>query len=134
MSHINLTILSYLYFRFTTESKSNSTDPETILARIKVLASDSEEKSEDIANKFFDSSLTTDEFLEQFKASRTEMHLRKLKAEKMQELLRQGAHQGVLNPLPTTTGYPGNFYGGGMPYPNMPAYPSMPMPPLRPPY
>lgn len=117
------------------ESKSSSTDPETVLARIKLAAADSEERSEDIANQFFDSNLTTDEFLEQFKSTRMQMHLRKLKAEKMQELLRQGAHQGINN----NPSYPtSNFYGGGgaIPYPqNMPGgFPSMPMPPMRSPY
>lgn len=124
----------YLFFSLL-ESKSSSTDPETVLARIKLAAADSEEKSEDIANQFFDSNLTTDEFLEQFKSSRTEMHLRKLKAEKMQELLRQGAHQGINN-NPHQPSYPtSNFYGGGgaMPYPSMSGFP-MPMPPMRSPY
>jgi ESCRT-I complex subunit VPS37 len=93
-------------------------------------AAESEEKSEDIANQFFDNNLPTDEFLDQFKSSRMQMHLRKLKAEKMQELLRQGAHQGISNApvYPPTS----NFYGGGMPYPSQPSFP-MPMMP-RPPY
>lgn len=115
------------------ESMSSSNDPETVLARIKLAAAESEEKSEEIANKFFDSSISHEEFLDQFKTSRTEMHLRKLKAEKMQELLRQGAHQGISNNPHQQPAYPSsNFYGGGggMPYPsNMPGFPAMPYPP-----
>lgn len=95
-------------------------------------AAESEERSEDIATKFFDSEIATDEFLEQFKSSRMEMHLRKLKAEKMQELLRQGAHQGVSNPSVYPTS---NFYGGSVPYPMQPSFPMPMMPsPMRPPY
>lgn len=118
--------------KFFLESKSSNTDPEAVLARVLAAAAESEERSEDIATKFFDSNLPTDEFLQQFQESRMEMHLRKLKSEKMQELLRRGAHQGVSQPsiYPTS-----NFYGGGMPYPTQPSFPMPMMPPLmRPPY
>lgn len=77
-------------------------------------------------------SLSIDEFLEQFKPSRTEMHLRKLKAEKMQELLRQGAHQPHGNGPPHINYGGAGFYGspmsGAAPYPNMPLM-QMPLPP-----
>lgn len=126
-------MINNLIFIFV-ESKSSSTDPESVLARVLAAAAESEEKSEAIANQFFDNNIMTDEFLETFKSSRMEMHLRKLKAEKMQELLRQGAHQGVNNNHPSA--YPtSNFYGGGMPYPNQPSFPMPMMPsPMRPPY
>lgn len=102
---------------------------------LKASSAESEEKSDKIAEDFLDQSLTIDEFLDQFKPSRIEMHLRKLKVDKMQELLRQGpAPQQHMN-------YPsgmGNFYGSPnqTPYPSMPGYPMMPMPPTfnRPPY
>lgn len=115
---------------------------------LKATAAESEEKSDQIAENFLDRGLTIDEFLEQFKSSRTEMHLRKLKADKMQELLRAGVRNG------SATGpmvYPGkclikyyryfltlksrnstgnsSFYGGPSPYPNSGPYPMMPMPP-----
>lgn len=94
-------------------------------------AAESEERSDKIAEDFLDSSLAIDEFLEQFKPSRTEMHLRKLKADKMQELLRHGTGN---RPPPQQMKYPpgiNNFYGGSPPYPNanIGGYPMMPMPP-----
>ena len=111
------------------ESKSNTSDPESVLARLQACSAESEEKSDEIADEFFDSKLSIDEFLDKFKVERTQMHLRKLKAEKMQELLRRGAHHNATNsnfPPPNT-----GFYGA-VPYPtNMPPYP---MPVMRPSY
>lgn len=105
---------------------------------LKAVAAESEEKSDKIAEDFLESSLSIDEFLEQFKLSRMEMHLRKLKVDKMQELLRQGSGSSAQNNYPP--GGMSNFYGpnpGAMPYPSMQAggYPMMPMPPnYRSPY
>lgn len=106
-------------------------NPESMLDILKAAAAESEEKSDKISEDFLAQSLTIDEFLDTFKSSRIEMHLRKLKADKMQELLRQGpggsAHMGY---------QPGNsnFYGSpshGAPYPMQQSggYPMMPMPP-----
>lgn len=116
---------------FLLESRSNTSDPESILARLQAAAAESEEQSDQLADDLYENKLSVDEFLEQFKTSRTEMHLRKLKAEKMQDLLRRGAHMnnssnptiGSAFPPPST-----GFYGP-TPYPtNMPAFP-MPMMP-----
>lgn len=98
---------------------------------LKATAAESEEKSDKIAEDFLDSNIAIDEFLEQFKLSRMEMHLRKLKADKMQELLRHSGSGLQINYPP---GGMSNFYGpnpGAMPYPSMQAggYPMMPMPP-----
>lgn len=121
------------YLRTFSESKSSSMNPESMLDILKASSAESEEKSDQIAEDFMSNSLSIDEFLEQFKPSRTEMHLRKLKADKMQELLRQGVN-GPPPPMRNICppGMP-NFYGspGSAPYPNMPqgGYPMMPMPP-----
>ncbi|XP_070500207.1 vacuolar protein sorting-associated protein 37B [Chironomus tepperi] len=111
------------------KSKSNTSDPESVLARLQACSAESEEKSDEIADEFFDSKLTIDEFLDQFKVTRTQMHLRKLKAEKMQELLRRGSHHNPPNsnfPPPNT-----GFYGAA-PYPT--SMPAFPMPVMRPSY
>lgn len=104
-----------------------------MLNLLKASSAESEERSEKISEDFLGSDITIDQFLEQFKPSRMEMHLRKLKADKMQELLRQGMN----GQRPTQPNYP-NFYGGGAaaPYPpNVGGFPMMPMPPgYRPPY
>lgn len=70
-------------------------------------AAENEEKSEDIATKFQNKEITIDEYLEQFMAERKLMHSRKLKIEKMQEILRRSN-------FPDTTQFrpagPTNFY------------------------
>lgn len=116
------------------ESKSSSVNPESMLDILKASAAESEEKSDEITEKFLSQSIQIDEFLDQFKSTRMEMHLRKLKVDKMQELLRQGVGNGQ-HPPPQGNYQPGNFYNA--PYPNaMPGgYPMMPMPPnYRSPY
>ncbi len=51
-------------------------------------AASAEEQSEEIAEKWLESSLPVDEFLEEFLSVRTKAHLRRVKADKMAELLR----------------------------------------------
>lgn len=110
-------------------------NPENMLDILKAASAESEETSDKIAQDFLSHSLTIDEFLEKFKKSRMEMHLRKLKVDKMQELLRHGAGNG---PTQSQMNYPGgsNFYGnpsGMTPYPNAQGgYPNMPMMPMPP--
>lgn len=105
---------------------------------LKAAAAESEEKSDKLIDEFLDKSLSLDDFLDKFKTERVEMHLRKLKAEKMQDLLRQG-QQGGTNGVRYPPQQPpmGNFYStpNSAPYPSMPGFP-MPMPPsnYRPPY
>ena len=109
-------------------------NPESMLDILKAAAAESEEKSDQISEDFLDKGIPFDEFLEKFKTSRMEMHLRKLKVDKMQELLRHGAGAGGTQ-QPHYPPAMGNFYGSPAPYPNMPSYPMMPMPPsFRPPY
>lgn len=105
---------------------------------LKAAAAESEEKSDKLVEEFLDKSLSLDEFLDKFKTERVEMHLRKLKAEKMQDLLRRGSGGGSTNGVRYPPQQPmSNFYGSptSAPYPSMPGFP-MPMPPnsYRPPY
>lgn len=68
-------------------------------------AAECEEKSEEIATKFQNKEISIDEYLEQFMAVRKIMHSRKLKIEKMSEILQKQ------NTYPPS----GNFYP--QPYP-----------------
>ncbi|XP_055305601.1 vacuolar protein sorting-associated protein 37B [Sitodiplosis mosellana] len=90
----------------TLKSKKCDKSPETALALLQAAAAESEEKSDDIAAKFQSKEITIDEYLEQFMAARKLMHARKLKIEKMQEILRRSS-------IPDTTFRPTgptNFY------------------------
>ncbi|XP_017044259.1 vacuolar protein sorting-associated protein 37B [Drosophila ficusphila] len=117
--------------------KSGGVGPETALALLQTAASESEEQTEEMFKKFNDSDLGVEAFLEEFLASRRTMHLRRLKAEKMQELMRkqrQGPPPAASLPAYGNIASSG-FYpsaGGSAPYPIM--GPMMPMPPPSRPY
>lgn len=124
------------------KEKSGGVSQETALALLQTASAESEEASEVILKQFTDNEMTIEAFLEEFLPARKTMHLRKLKAEKMQELMRRQTQSGP-NPAPRNMGG-GPAYGniassgfypaprppyGSVPYPmgNM-----MPMPPPRP--
>lgn len=129
---------------FQLESKKSDNTPDTALALLETKAAESEENSEKAATKFQEKEIAIEEFLEQFQSTRKEMHLRKLKIEKMIELMRQqptnnrnGAPYPSPNPLPYSrpgvAGYPppSHFYpppmgGPAQQYPPGPY--GMPMP------
>ncbi|KAH8416969.1 hypothetical protein KR222_000579 [Zaprionus bogoriensis] len=120
------------------KEKSGGVSQETALALLQTAASESEEKTEECAKKFSDNELNVEAFLEQFISDRRTMHLRKLKAEKMQELMRkqstaQQRHSAAPG-MPAYGNIPGSgFYPspGNVPYPMGPMMP-MPPPPSRP--
>lgn len=111
------------------EKKGDKT-PDTVLTLLRAAAAESEENSESIATKFQHSDITIDEYLEQFMNERKLMHARKLKSEKMQEIIQKKAQSSVPFglrfpgiPQPASNVYPPRP-GGGVPYPPY----SMPMP------
>lgn len=99
-------------------------------------AAESEENSEAIVKQLMDKELLIDAFLETFLQSRKTMHLRKLKADKMVELVKRNKQgSGITQPYtgfypPSATPYPS---GGQVPYPMGPII-GMPLPGNFPPY
>uniref|UniRef100_A0A182LZJ1 VPS37 C-terminal domain-containing protein n=1 Tax=Anopheles culicifacies TaxID=139723 RepID=A0A182LZJ1_9DIPT len=91
-------------------TKSETNNPETVLALLQTAAAESEEESEGIVKKLLDSELPAEAYLEQFMNSRKLMHSRKLKAEKMAELLRSNRH--------TTQRFDTGYGPSSMPYPS----------------
>ncbi len=90
------------------------------MALLQTAAAESEEASEQIVKQFLDKELPIDGFLEQFMVSRKTMHLRKLKAEKMNELIRKGnvnVNSGYNNYNRSFYPYQPAMGGGNVPYP-----------------
>uniref|UniRef100_A0A8W7PPJ4 VPS37 C-terminal domain-containing protein n=1 Tax=Anopheles coluzzii TaxID=1518534 RepID=A0A8W7PPJ4_ANOCL len=132
-------------------SKSEKNNAETVLALLQTAAAESEEESEKIVKQLLDSELTVDAYVEQFMSIRKLMHSRKLKAEKMTELLRSNRHNtqrfdagyGPSSmPYPASEpARPGSFYvppgmaapSTAVPYPMGPSSMPMPMAMFRPP-
>lgn len=67
--------------------RSGNSALETTLALLQTAAAETEEESEKIAEKFLDGELEVDDFLETFDSRRKLMHLRRVKADKMTELM-----------------------------------------------
>lgn len=105
------------------ESKSGNLTQDTALALLQTAGAESEELSEKIVKQFLENEITVDIFLEQFMSMRKTMHLRKIKADKMNELIRQPNIRGTGGspyPPPANTGfYPhvNPMGGNGVPYP-----------------
>lgn len=103
------------------------------MALLQTKAAECEETSDQSLSKLTSKETTVEEFLDTFLDTRKEMHLRKLKVDKMVELIQQqknairGGIGGIGGTRPAP--YPSNFYGtpgGAVPYPTGPY--QMPMP------
>lgn len=105
------------------KNKSGEMTVDTALDLLQAAASEIEDESETVAKKFMDGDTEVDEFLEQFLSRRKLMHLRKVKVDKMRELISKSKN------LFSGPGYPiaSNFPGitPSIPYPIGPA--AMPM-------
>jgi len=96
------------------ESLYSRTSLDTTHALLQTAAMEADEESEKLAEQFLDGSLDVDAFMNQFEPLRCKAHMRKLKTEKMAELVQQ-SNRG-------RTGYSSS----AVPYPTSP--PQMPMP------
>ncbi|XP_077299118.1 vacuolar protein sorting 37B [Arctopsyche grandis] len=108
------------------KSKCSGISLDTTLALLEAAAAESEESSEDIAQKFLSGDIDIEKFLEDFSKERIIMHLRKVKIDKMSELIKQSQ-----NPQP------GGLFGYSpqrLPYPQYPTNIAMPMPGSNPNY
>lgn len=134
-SYFQITFFKYKNFL---ETKSNNISQDTALALLQSAAAEAEDESEKVYQQFLDKDITSiDTFLDQFIISRKKMHERKLKADKMIELMRnQSNRNSNFFNSPNSGGvlsYP--MSGGNVPYPIGPAGMPMPgMPHYRPPY
>ncbi|XP_063218256.1 vacuolar protein sorting-associated protein 37B [Bacillus rossius redtenbacheri] len=98
-------------------SHSGNLTLDTSLALLQTAAAESEEESEALFEKFAEGEADVDGFLEQFLPRRKMMHARRVKAEKMQELMAaraRGASSG-LYPVPPAPSGPAPYpTAGGM--------------------
>ncbi|XP_014613434.1 PREDICTED: vacuolar protein sorting-associated protein 37B [Polistes canadensis] len=102
------------------KERSGSMTVDTALDLLQAAAAEIEEESEKTAESFLAGDLEVDEFLEQFLSRRKLMHLRKVKVDKIREIMRKSSH--------TASYFSSNFPGmaPSIPYPTGPV--SMPMP------
>ncbi|XP_044174092.1 vacuolar protein sorting-associated protein 37B-like isoform X1 [Acropora millepora] len=70
------------------ETLSSQYSPDTTLALLQASAQQAEDEAEKTADKFMDGEINVDEFIQTFQSQKTTHHLRKIKSEKLSELLR----------------------------------------------
>lgn len=70
------------------ETLSSQYSPDTTLALLQASAQQAEDEAEKTADKFMDGEMNVDEFIQTFQSQKTTHHLRKIKSEKLRELLR----------------------------------------------
>lgn len=103
------------------ESKSSNINQDTALALLQAAAAESEELSESIVKQLLDKEIAVDQFIDQYMTARKTMHERKLKSEKMTELIRQKARNisagGIGGMNNSSSGFYSPSSGGGLPYP-----------------
>ncbi|KZC14292.1 PREDICTED: vacuolar protein sorting-associated protein 37B [Dufourea novaeangliae] len=105
------------------KEKSGEMTVDTALDLLQTAAAEIEEESETIAEKFLAGDMEVDEFLEQFLSRRKLMHLRKVKVDKLKEIIRKSHSSGGPG-YPIAANFPG--IAPAIPYPTGPV--SMPMP------
>lgn len=70
------------------EALSSQYSPETTLALLQTSTAQAEEEAEETADKFMDGEMNVEEFIQTFQSQKTVHHLRRIKSEKLNELLR----------------------------------------------
>lgn len=113
---------------------SKQTSLDTTLALLQTATAETEEESEKLAESFLEGEIIVDAFLDQFLEKRKLSHLRRIKAEKMAELLKRISTQSSIS----TPKRPAPPAPNRRPAPTPPQYPpgpmQMPMPNLINPY
>lgn len=107
--------------------KSGTMTVDTALDLLQAAAAEIEEESEGLAEKFLAGDTEVDEFLDQFLSRRKLMHLRKVKVDKLRELIRKG-HTNCTPGYPIASNFPG--IAPSIPYPTGPVAMPMPLPGL----
>ncbi|KAI8504851.1 Vacuolar protein sorting-associated protein 37B [Branchiostoma belcheri] len=106
------------------ESLVQRNDLDTTHALLQAAAAEIEEESETLADQFLEGGIPVEDFLSQYLEKRRLAHLRRVKSEKMQELMNRSQSA----PAPQPRGYgnyasPAGGYGQPQPYQSQPYQP-----------
>nr|XP_046242271.1 VPS37B subunit of ESCRT-I a [Scatophagus argus] len=81
---------SYQLRKSTLDQKSGNTSLDTLLALLQAEGAKIEEETENMADSFLDGEMTLESFIDTYQSSRKLAHLRRVKIEKLQEMVLQG--------------------------------------------
>jgi len=116
------------------DSKTGNLNPDTLLALLEAANQEAEEESEKLMEDFIADGGNVEDFLEDYHEKRKLAHLRRIKIEKMKELLHaRKTGTGPVRAAPPPPGrvgpghqyappYPQAHQSPGLPYPSLPSY------------
>ncbi|XP_018524708.1 VPS37B subunit of ESCRT-I a [Lates calcarifer] len=81
---------SYQLRKSTLDHKSGNTSLDTLLALLQAEGAKIEEETENMADSFLDGDMTLDSFIDAYQSKRKLAHLRRVKIEKLQEMVLKG--------------------------------------------
>ncbi|KAM9360225.1 VPS37B subunit of ESCRT-I a [Symphorus nematophorus] len=81
---------AYQLRKSTLDHKSGNTSLDTLLALLQAEGAKIEEETENMADSFLDGDMTLDSFIDAYQSNRKLAHLRRVKIEKLQEMVLQG--------------------------------------------
>lgn len=89
-AHRNKAVIQEMYeeYRKKLDALSSQYSPDTTLALLQTSAAQAEEEAEKIADKFLDGEINVEDFIQSFQSQKAIHNLRKIKSEKLTELLR----------------------------------------------
>ncbi|XP_076041548.1 vacuolar protein sorting 37B [Oratosquilla oratoria] len=108
------------------DSASGQYTADTIQALLQTAAHEIEEETENLVQSFLDKEHSVDEFMAEFLNKRKMAHLRRIKAEKMTEIISRQSSGNQSTPYPSTGPGYGDGHWSSSPYPAQPI--NMPMP------
>ncbi|KAE8291551.1 Vacuolar protein sorting-associated protein 37B [Larimichthys crocea] len=93
---------SYQLRKSTLDHSSGNTSLDTLLALLQAEGAKIEEETENMADSFLDGDMTLDAFIDAYQSNRKLAHLRRVKIEKLQEMVLQGQRLPQALPVPTS--------------------------------
>ncbi|KAM4578957.1 VPS37B subunit of ESCRT-I a [Fundulus diaphanus] len=93
---------SYQLRKSRLDHKSGSTSLDTLLALLQTEGAKIEEETENMADSFLDGDMPLDAFIDSYQNKRKLAHLRRVKIEKLQEMVQKGLHLPQATPVPSS--------------------------------
>ncbi|XP_070690523.1 VPS37B subunit of ESCRT-I a [Pempheris klunzingeri] len=89
-NHLQESFECYQLRKSTLDHKSGNTSLDILLALLQAEGAKIEEETENMADSFLDGDMTLDSFIDAYQSNRKLAHLRRVKIEKLQEMVLQG--------------------------------------------
>ncbi|XP_016130515.1 vacuolar protein sorting-associated protein 37B-like [Sinocyclocheilus grahami] len=92
---------AYQLRKSTLDDRSGNTPLDTLLALLQAEGAKIEEETENMADSLLDGATTLDTFIDEYQSKRNLAHIRRVKIEKLQEMVLKGHHMAPVAPQPS---------------------------------